>query len=95
MIQTVRTLLGGAIGGALLGWAVLNVVYINATVSTLNLFKDPDLNWRGNYSKYINQRLPDGYWRWTACVILIGALISSTYLSFKVCARLPGHPWIC
>jgi hypothetical protein len=88
-MQRLHYLLIGAADGALLGWLTLFILW----------FQFKATKWRsprsGPYSEYINQRVPDAYWRWSVYAALAGALIGSTVVAFKVCVRFPEHPMIC
>jgi presenilin-like A22 family membrane protease len=89
-MQRLHYLSIGAVSGALLGWLTLFILWYQFKATRWR-------PWRGSgsYSEYINQRVPDAYWRWSVYAALVGALIGLAVVVFKVCARLPGHPLIC
>jgi hypothetical protein len=88
-MQRLHYLWIGAGTGAVLGWLVLFILW----------FQFKATKWRssssGPYSAYINQRVPDAYWRWSVYAALAGALIGLAAVVLKVCVRFPGHPMIC
>ena len=85
-MHTVQHLSIGAVGGAVLGWLVLWILYVNFIATP---------GWRSSLFEYYNQRVPEAFWRWSVYAALTGALIGTAVVAIKYCARLPGHPWIC